>query len=135
MPDAKFIIITLVDIGAELYLMHLLARPNGIWYKGDVSLFTFLDNMNKVMEGFQIYTPVVQEKINAIDKFRDQIDRYDLEIISYVYKGYQNKEIADLLPMSLSNVNTRKSNMKIIFNVEGFGNIELGKKCRELNVI
>lgn len=134
-PNAKFIIITLIDVGVDLYLLLKKARPNGIWYKGEVSFFTLIEDVKKIMQGYEINSPIVHEKINAINKFDDILDKYDLEIISSIYKGIQNKELENMLPLSMSNINKRKSDIKLLFEVESLGNIEFIKKLRSLNII
>lgn len=134
-PNAKFIVITLIDVGVDVYLLLKKARPNGIWYKGEVSFFNLIDDIKKIMQGYYINSPVVQEKINAIEKYDDTIDKYDLEIISSICKGIPNKELENLIPLSMSNINRRKSDLKILFDVENLGNVEFIKKLRTLNII
>lgn len=87
------------------------------------------------MQGYYINSLVVQEKINAIEKYDDTIDKYDLEIISFICKGISNKELENLIPLSMSNINKRKSDLKILFDVENLGNVEFIKKLRSLNII
>jgi DNA-binding NarL/FixJ family response regulator len=134
-PKAKFVIITLIDVGVDLYLLHKRAKPDGIWYKGEVSFFNMLDDVNRLMQGYTINTPIVQEKLNAISNYEDVIDKYDLEIISSLYKGVQNKELGNIIPFSMSYINKRKADLKTLFGVESINNLDFINKLRTLNII
>jgi DNA-binding NarL/FixJ family response regulator len=134
-PKAKFVIITLIDVGVDLYLLQKKAKPDGIWYKGEVSFFNMLEDINRIMQGYSINTPIVQEKFNAISNYEDLIDKYDLEIISSLYKGVQNKELENIIPFSMSNINKRKADLKMLFGVESINNLDFINKLRSLNII
>ena len=132
-PQSKFIIFTLVDSGFELYHIYKKANPNGIWYKGDITPANFVENIKRVIEGFKIYTPTVQQKFDAIERYKT-FDDLDLEIMFYISKGYRNKDLPNIVYSSLSNINTRKSNIKIALDVEGKEDLILMERCRALNL-
>jgi DNA-binding NarL/FixJ family response regulator len=132
-PFAKFVIITLVYSGLELFNIKKKSNPNGIWYKGDTTPVNFVDNLRRVIEGFKIYTPSVQFKFDKIESYKE-FDSLDLEILYYISKGYKNLDLPNVINTSLSNINARKTNIKITLGIEGKNDQILMEKCRYLNI-
>jgi DNA-binding NarL/FixJ family response regulator len=133
LPLAKFIIITLVNSGLELYNIKKKSNPNGIWYKGDTTPINFVDNLRRVIEGFKIYTPSVQYKFDIIESYKD-FNSLDLEILFYISKGYRNLDLPSVINTSLSNINTRKTFIKITLGIENKNDQILMEKCRFLKL-
>ena len=134
-PDSKFIMFTYVETGIELFKMYKKCKLCGFWYKGDITIQKLLENLKLIDEGLHIITPTVQKKINTVQEYTKYFDDFDLDIILLLSKGVRNKDLTEYIPMSLSNINTRKSNIKIHLGVDNCNDDEFIKHCKEINLL
>ena len=134
-PNSKFIMFTYVETSIELFKMYKKCKLCGFWFKGDLTIQKLLENLKLINEGLHIITPTVQKKINTVEDYTRYFDEIDLDIILLLSKGIRNKDLPEYIPMSLSNINTRKANIKIHLGIDNCNDDVFIKHCKEINLL
>lgn len=113
-PNAKIVFITMhMEFHILLKAIHLV-KPEIFISKSDIDPDTFSTILNSIKKDEIFYS---QEMI-AVNKWAKQsqvkLDNYDFQILALTRKGVKTKELTDHLPLSLSTIEKRKFNLKLI---------------------
>lgn len=113
-PFAKIIFITM---HSEFYILlkaiHLI-QPKVFISKNDIDNFTFNDILEALKNEKLFYSEKMLNVLKWSEHSKIKFDIYDYKILSLTNKGVKTKELINYLPLSLSALEKRKSNHKLI---------------------
>lgn len=115
-PFAKVVFITMhTEFHVILKAIHLI-KPEVFISKNDVDTFTFSTLLNALKSDKTFYSTEMLEIYNWEKQSQIKLDTYDFQILSLTKKGIKTKELIEYLPLSLSAIEKRKSNIKLILS-------------------
>lgn len=115
-PSAKIVFITMhTEFHVLLKAIHLL-QPEVFISKNDVDNVTFSSLLNALKNDVTFYSKEMLEVYHWEKKSQIKLDVYDFQILSLTKKGIKTKELIDYLPLSLSAIEKRKSNIKLMIS-------------------
>lgn len=115
-PFAKIVFITMhTEFHVLLKAIHLI-KPEVFISKNDVDTFTFSSLLNSLESDKTFYSNEMLEVYKWTKQSEIKLDTYDFQILSLTSKGIKTKELINHLPLSLSAIEKRKSNIKLIIS-------------------
>ncbi len=115
-PLAKIVFITMhTEFHVLLKAIHLI-KPEVFISKNDVDNFTFSSLLHSLESDKTFYSNEMLEVYKWNKQSQIQLDTYDFQILSLTNKGIKTKELINHLPLSLSAIEKRKSNIKLIIS-------------------
>ena len=112
-PNAKIIFITMhTEFYILLKAVHLV-KPEVFISKNDVDNFTFTAIIDSIKKEKLFYSEEMLEVYKWANQTKIKLDQYDFQILSLTNKGVKTKELINSLPLSLSAIEKRKSNIKL----------------------
>jgi len=115
-PLAKIVFITMhMEFHVLLKAIHLI-QPEVFISKNDVDNFTFSSLLNSLKNDTTFYSKEMLEVFKWEKQSQIKLDTYDFQILSLSKKGVKTKELIDYLPLSLSAIEKRKSNIKLMIS-------------------
>lgn len=113
-PFAKVVFITMhTEFHVLLKAIHLI-NPEVFISKNDVDTFTFSSLLKSLKNDKTFYSTEMLEIYNWAKQTQIKLDVYDFQILNLTKKGIKTKELIEYLPLSLSAIEKRKSNIKLI---------------------
>ncbi len=117
-PSAKIVFITMhSEFHVLLKAIHLI-KPEVFISKNDVDTSTFSSLLNSLEGDEPFYSKEMLDIYKWTKQSKIKLDAYDFQILSLTNKGVKTKELINHLPLSLSAIEKRKSNIKTV--VSGF---------------
>ena len=131
LPNAKIIILTMYN---EAYRIHNILKtinPEGFLIKSDLTSKELANAFLSILENPPYYSSTVNSflrKTMTSDVFVDEKNRKILHLLS---QGIKTKNISDHVGLSLSSIEKRKKQSKLLFSVGDGQDETLLKKARE----
>jgi DNA-binding NarL/FixJ family response regulator len=115
-PFAKVVFITMhKELHVLLKAIHLV-KPEIFISKNDVDAFTFSTLLNSLINDKIFYSEEMLNVLRWTKQSQIKLDTYDFQILSLTNKGIKTKELIHHLPLSLSAIEKRKSNIKLVLS-------------------
>lgn len=112
-PYAKIIFITMhMEFHILLKAIYFI-KPEGFISKCDIEPNTFSSIQNSFKKNENFYSEEMNEVYKWLKNSMVKLDTYDFQILSLTHKGVKTKELIKYLPLSLSAIEKRKSNLKL----------------------
>lgn len=113
-PNAKIVFITMhAEFHILLKAIHLVS-PEVFISKNEVDNFTFNSVLEAIENDKLFYSKEMLDVYKWAKRSQIKLDVYDFKIISLTNKGIKTKELIHHIPLSLSAIEKRKSNHKLI---------------------
>ncbi|MEP1490227.1 MAG: DNA-binding response regulator [Algibacter sp.] len=131
LPNAKIIILTMFN---ESYRIHNIIRnidPEGFLIKSDLTSSELASGFQAVLNNPPFYSGTVNSHIRksiTSDVFIDEKNRKILHLLS---QGVRTKNLASHLDISLSAVEKRKKQLKVLFSIEDGQDESLLREARK----
>lgn len=115
-PFAKIAFITMHSEFCVLLKAINFIKPNVFISKTDVDAFTFSSIFKALKNDEHFYSKEMLEVYKWTKQSQIKLDMYDFQILTQTNKGVKTKELTNYLPLSLSAIEKRKSNLKLIIS-------------------
>lgn len=113
-PFAKIVFITMhMEFHILLKAIHFI-KPEAFISKSDIEPYTFSSILDSINKNELFYSSEMLEVYRWSKQSKIKLDTYDFQILSLTNKGVKTKELIHHLPLSLSAIEKRKSNLKLI---------------------
>lgn len=113
-PNAKIVFITMhAEFHILLKAIHLVS-PEVFISKNEVDNFTFNSVLEAIENDKLFYSEEMLDVYKWAKRSQIKLDVYDFKIISLTNKGIKTKELIHHIPLSLSAIEKRKLNHKLI---------------------
>ena len=118
LPQTKLVIITSHAEGFKLYDIIKKVNPDGLMVKSDFTADEFLQAFESIIQGSKHYSKTVLKHLKTLGTSEKYLDTYNRLIISYLAQGILTKNLPDYLPLSMSAIDKRKSQIRDWFSLE-----------------
>ncbi|GGI58497.1 response regulator [Winogradskyella haliclonae] len=118
-PKVKVMVFTSHNNNYRLNSILKSLDPDGFLIKSDITYVKLLDAINSVLQEPPYYSKAIQQLIRRHISHNFVLDKIDRQLLYHLYKGAKTQEIANLVHMSKSAIEHRKSNLKTTFEVDG----------------
>ena len=133
--NSKIIFLTMHTSGLWINRIFNTLKPEGFFSKSELDTDNFATLINNVLKGELVYTTAILKEIKCLLKHNLQLDHIDSQIIQCLYNGIKTSKLINYIPLSLSAIEKRKSNLKKQFMFNPGSDSDFLKRIDELNLI
>lgn len=109
--------------------------PAGLVIKNDLTFDELLFGFDIVLKNEIYYSHSVIKMANQNNNDMDGIDQFDKLILFHISKGTKTKDIPQYVPISLQAIESRKDNLKELFQLEEGSDVDLIKEAKNRGII
>jgi DNA-binding NarL/FixJ family response regulator len=134
-PDCIIIMLTMHNESLVLFNAYKQVNPEGFISKNDIDFEMFPEIFDRILNVENYFSTSINNAIQQLLKNALSWDEFDTQILLFLEKGIQTKDLPEYINLSLSTIEKRKAAIKTqIFNKK-VTDKELIAKCKLLNFI
>lgn len=134
-PDCIIIMLTMHNESLLLFNAYKQVNPEGFISKNDIDFEMFPEIFDRIVNVENYFSTSINNAIQQLLKNALSWDEFDTQILLFLEKGIQTKDLPEYINLSLSTIEKRKAAIKTqIFNKK-VTDKELIAKCKLLNFI
>lgn len=134
-PDCIIIMLTMHNESLVLFNSFKQISPEGFISKNDIDFEMFPVIFERIVNIENYFSPSINNAIQQLLKKTLSWDDFDTQILLFLEKGIQTKDLPNYINLSLSTIEKRKAAIKIqIFNQKVTDKV-LIEKCKTLKLI
>lgn len=118
LPDAKIVILTMFNESLRVHNIIKGINPEGLLIKSDLTSLELAEAFQHILVSPPYYTSTVTgflKSVSSSDIYLDDINRKILHLLS---TGVKTKSLREYIDLSMSAIEKRKKQLKLLFNVE-----------------
>lgn len=118
LPDTKVIILTMFN---ESYRIHNIIReinPDGFLIKSDLTSLELADAFQHILKSPPYYTSTVHNYVKQTLTSEIYVDDINRKILYLLSQGIKTRSLLEHIPLSMSAIEKRKKQLKLLFSVE-----------------
>ncbi|MGB3607425.1 MAG: response regulator [Psychroserpens sp.] len=130
MPNAKIIILTMFN---ESYRIHSIVKainPDGFLIKSDLTSSELAEAFQHIMFDPPYYSSTVSNYLNKAVVNEINLDDVNRKILHLLSKGIKTRSLTDHISLSMSAIEKRKKQLKILFSISDGKDESLIKEAR-----
>jgi len=135
MPNCKIILLTMYTELLKIKNIIDTISPAGLVIKNDLTFDELLFGFDIVLKNEIYYSHSVIKMANQNNNDMDGIDQFDKLILFHISKGTKTKDIPQYVPISLQAIESRKDNLKELFQLEEGSDVDLIKEAKNRGII
>ena len=131
LPDAKIVILTMFN---ESYRVHNIIKeiqPEGLLIKSDLTSSELAEAFQHILENPPYYSSTVQGFVSTTITSDIHLDDINRKILHLLSQGVKTKSLREYIDLSMSAIEKRKKQLKLLFSVEDGKDETLLKEARE----
>lgn len=117
LPQAKIVILTMIDSPERLQNLIKTIPHDGLLIKSDITSKILLKAFDSVLKNEKFYSKTANKLSNSIAQNDENLDEYNKKIIYHLSNGIQTRHLVEYIPLSLSAIEKRKKYIKQLFDV------------------
>ncbi len=133
--SAKLIVATTYNDNYRIHSLLKSLNPDGFLIKNDLTPEELKIAITSVLNEPPYYSKTVLKLIRKQMSHDYILDSLDRKLLHELSSGTKMVALPNILPLSIAGIEKRKRNLKILFNVENFGDRELIKIAKEKGFI
>ena len=134
-PECKIIMLSMHSEPVIVNEICSVINPEGFISKSDINFSSFSEICIKIIANEQFYSSSIREAICQFKLANLDWDSYDLKIIQLIAEGYKTIELPEIISLSLSAIEKRKSKLKKQLIFEKGSDKELIQACKQMGLI
>ncbi|GFZ81961.1 DNA-binding response regulator [Aquaticitalea lipolytica] len=118
LPNAKIIILTMFN---ESYRIHNIIKnvdPDGFLIKSDLTSSELAEAFQHILVSPPYYSSTVSIFLNKLVTSDIHIDDINRKILHLLSQGIKTKSLTEYIDLSMSSIEKRKKQMKLLFSIE-----------------
>jgi len=118
MPETKIIILTMFN---ESFRIHNIIReinPDGFLIKSDLTSMELADAFQHIIKSPPYYSSTVHNFVKQTLTSEIYVDDINRKILYLLSQGIKTKSLLEHIPLSMSAIEKRKKQLKVLFSVE-----------------
>ena len=118
LPDTKVVILTMFN---ESYRVHNIIKeinPEGLLIKSDLTSAELSEAFQHIIESPPYYSSTVKGFINSTISSDIHLDDINRKILHLLSQGIKTKSLKEYIDLSMSAIEKRKKQLKLLFSVE-----------------
>ena len=135
LPNAKIVILTMFN---ETYRIHNIVEeinPEGFLIKSDLTSCELASAFQAILNHPPFYSGTVNKYLKQTLTTDIYLDDKNRRILYLLSQGVKTKNLAEHIDLSLSGVEKRKKQLKVLFNIDDGQDETLIKEARKLGFI
>lgn len=135
MPNAKIIVITSYDDSYRLNTIMSSLQPDSFLVKSDMVFNDLVKTIEKVLDHKNFYSNRVLTLLKQQTSNKGVLDSIDILLLYEISNGAKMKELLELLPLSKSGIEKRRSLIKEKFGDKGMSDRDMILAAKERGVV
>ena len=131
LPDAKVVILTMFN---ESYRIHNIIKeiqPEGLLIKSDLTSSELAEAFQLILDNPPYYSSTVKGFVNTTMSSDIHLDDINRKILHLLSQGVKTKSLKEYIDLSMSAIEKRKKQLKLLFDVEDGKDESLLNEARE----
>lgn len=134
-PDCIIIMLTMHNESLVLFNAYKQVNPEGFISKNDIDFEMFPEVFDRIVNVENYFSPSINNAIQLLLKKTLSWDEFDTQILLFLEKGIQTKDLPEYINLSLSTIEKRKAAIKTQILNQKVTDKELIAKCKMLKLI
>lgn len=134
-PDCIIIMLTMHNESLVLFNAYKQVNPEGFISKNDIDFEMFPEVFDRIVNIENYFSLSINNAIQQLLKKTLSWDEFDTQILLFLEKGIQTKDLPEYINLSLSTIEKRKAAIKTQIFIQKVTDKELITKCKQLNLI
>jgi len=134
-PDCIIIMLTMHNESLVLFNTYKQVSPEGFISKNDIDFEMFPEIFDRIVNVENYFSPSINIAIQQLLKKTLSWDEFDSQILLFLEKGIQTKDLPKYINLSLSTIEKKKAAIKTQILNQKVTDKELIAKCKQLNLI
>lgn len=118
LPDAKIIILTMFN---ETFRIHNIIKeinPDGFLIKSDLTSMELADAFQHILKSPPYYSSTVNNYVKKTITSEIYVDDINRKILHLLSQGIKTRSLKEYISLSMSGIEKRKKQLKLLFDVE-----------------
>jgi len=134
-PECKIIMLSMHSEPVIVNEIRMAINPEGFISKSDIDFNSFSEICLKIINDEQYYSESILEAQQQLALANLKWDEFDVKIVQLIAEGFKTNELPDIISLSLSAIEKRKSRLKKQLIFEKGSDKELIQACKKLGLI
>ena len=134
-PDCIIIMLTMHNESLVLFNAYKQVNPEGFISKNDIDFEMFPEIFDRIVNVENYFSPSINNAIQQLLKKNLSWDEFDTQILLFLEKGIQTKDLKHYINISQSTIEKRKAAIKEKILNQKSSDKELIAKCKLLKLI
>jgi DNA-binding NarL/FixJ family response regulator len=118
LPNAKIVILTMFN---ETFRIHNIIKeinPDGFLIKSDLTSMELADAFQQILKSPPYYSSTVNNYVKKTITSEIYVDDINRKILHLLSQGIKTRSLLEYIPLSMSAIEKRKKQLKLLFSVE-----------------
>lgn len=135
LPTCKIIIATTFNDNYRIQVILKNVNPDGFLIKNDVNKNELVTSIKSILTDTPYYSKSVLELFRKQSSSDYKLDKIDRQLLYEMSIGTKMKDLPTIIPMSMTGLEKRKKQLKVLFEVKENDDRELILKAKEKGFI
>ncbi len=135
LPTCKIIIATTFNDNYRIQVILKNVNPDGFLIKNDVNKNELVTSIQSILAETPYYSKSVLELFRKQSSSDYKLDKIDRQLLYEMSIGTKMKDLPSIIPMSMTGLEKRKKQLKVLFEVKENDDRELILKAKEKGFI
>lgn len=135
LPKCKIIIATTFNDNYRIQVILKNVNPDGFLIKNDVNKNELVSSIKSILAETPYYSKSVLELFRKQSSSDYKLDKIDRQLLYEMSIGTKMKDLPKIIPMSMTGLEKRKKQLKVLFEVKDNDDRELILKAKEKGFI
>ncbi|WP_299528094.1 response regulator [uncultured Lutibacter sp.] len=135
LPKCKIIVATTFNDNYRIQVILKNVNPEGFLIKNDVNKDELVTSIKMVLDNSPYYSKSVLELFRKQASIDYRLDKIDRQLLYEMSIGTKMKELPNIIPLSMTGIEKRKKNLKVLFDVDDNDDRSLVLKAKEKGFI
>lgn len=135
LPKCKIIIATTFNDNYRIQVILKNVNPDGFLIKNDVNKNELVTSIKSILADTPYYSKSVLELFRKQSSSDYKLDKIDRQLLYEMSIGTKMKDLPKIIPMSMTGLEKRKKQLKVLFEVKENDDRELILKAKEKGFI
>ena len=131
LPDAKVVILTMFNESFRIHNIIKEIQPEGLLIKSDLTSSELAEAFQLILDNPPYYSSTVKGFVNTTISSDIHLDDINRKILHLLSQGIKTKSLKQHIDLSMSAIEKRKKQLKLLFNVEDGKDETLLNEARE----
>lgn len=131
MPETKIIILTMFNESFRIYNIIKEVSPDGFLIKSDLTSMELAEAFQHILKSPPYYSSTVNEYLKKTITSEVYIDDINRKILHLLSKGIKTRSLREHIDLSMSAIEKRKKQMKLLFSITDGKDESLLEEARE----
>lgn len=118
LPDAKVVILTMFNESFRIHNIIREIQPEGLLIKSDLTSRELAEAFQIILDNPPYYSSTVKGFVNTTMSSDIHLDDINRKILHLLSRGIKTKTLKEHIDLSMSAIEKRKKQLKLLFNVE-----------------